>query len=445
MSVPKDYKIYLLNNDSGIEEIRRFSTHEHYNFDLFCQKIKNLFPDLYDGNFLVLWKDDEGDEITVSNDEELKSAIRSMITPGIYKIYIKRTSQNKKQEASSPKNETVIHPGICCDNCNGDVLGYRYKCIQCEDYDLCAQCEAKGLHPHHYMIRMPQPLQWYHSQGLIYCLRKFLRKSNIHSNKKHGSNEHSRRKKKCHEFALNYNVLPWLEAFVPYLNSFIETPDEPCPSDSAGPSQETPKQKDEQNSKAYVRVYQTDSDDLDVVIEVDSDKPLDCSAHNTEKRQEFKEDVSTNKNDSNKFPGEGRKLIDKAKDDKASVSDTASIISQDSIIKTTAADEWTIVDKHGSSEISRASSVLSNLNETVDKQASSAPTSPPERNSSDKKIYPQLPEEAKIFHSNPTIQTAVESMIQMGFSNQGGLLTYLLEAENGNINKVLDLLQSTNK
>lgn len=393
-----DYKIYLLNNDSSIKEIRRFSIREHYNFNLFCQEIKKLFPDLSDGNFVVLWKgnilnvtlltysillpvsycmikqliccnfaDNEGDDITVSNDKELSFAIKNM-NIGTYKMYIKETSQNQKQEASPPKNETVIHPGIGCDNCNRDVLGYRYKCIQCEDYDLCAQCEAKGLHPHHYMIRMPQPLQWYHSQGLIYCLRKFLKKSNIHSDKKHGSNEHSRRKKKCHEFALNYNVLPWLEAFMPYLNSFIEPKDEPCPSDSAGPSKETPKQKDEQNSKAYVRVYQTDSDDLDVVIEVDSDKPLDCSAHSTEKRQESKEDASSNKNDSNKFPGEGRKLFDDAKDNKASVSDTASIISQDSITKATAADEWTIVDKHGSPEISRASSVLSNLNETVEKQ-----------------------------------------------------------------------------
>lgn len=36
-------------------------------------------------------------------------------------------------------------------------------------------------------------------------------------------------------------------------------------------------------------------------------------------------------------------------------------------------------------------------------------------------------------------------MIRMGFSNQGGLLTYLLDAENGDINKVLEILQPTNK
>lgn len=58
-------------------------------------------------------------------------------------------------------------------------------------------------------------------------------------------------------------------------------------------------------------------------------------------------------------------------------------------------------------------------------------------------MYPHLEEEdEQIYSANPRIRAATEAMIKMGFSNKGGLLTHLLEVEDCNINKVLDLLQS---
>merc|ERR1712004_450095 len=36
-------------------------------------------------------------------------------------------------------------------------VGPRHKCLICPDYDLCATCEARGLHVHHKMIRLPAP------------------------------------------------------------------------------------------------------------------------------------------------------------------------------------------------------------------------------------------------------------------------------------------------
>ncbi|GMF05154.1 unnamed protein product [[Candida] boidinii] len=40
---------------------------------------------------------------------------------------------------------TKIHRGISCDGCNTfPIIGNRFKCSDCVDYDLCSDCESKG-------------------------------------------------------------------------------------------------------------------------------------------------------------------------------------------------------------------------------------------------------------------------------------------------------------
>eukprot|EP01083_Nonionella_stella_P144329 450433_1 len=48
----------------------------------------------------------------------------------------------------------TIHFGVHCDGCNAyPMIGDRYKCALCSDYDLCGACEATGKHGDHPLIK----------------------------------------------------------------------------------------------------------------------------------------------------------------------------------------------------------------------------------------------------------------------------------------------------
>ncbi|WWC90736.1 uncharacterized protein L201_005673 [Kwoniella dendrophila CBS 6074] len=66
--------------------------------------------------------------------------------------------------SSAEAKETVAHPHVVCDGCDGYIRGSRYKCMHpsCPDYDLCEACESSPheVHPvDHPMLKMKLPLK----------------------------------------------------------------------------------------------------------------------------------------------------------------------------------------------------------------------------------------------------------------------------------------------
>lgn len=59
------------------------------------------------------------------------------------------------------KKEGFVHRGVNCNSCNAmPIRGIRYRCTNCNDYDLCEQCEALQVHEKthlFYKIRIPAP------------------------------------------------------------------------------------------------------------------------------------------------------------------------------------------------------------------------------------------------------------------------------------------------
>ncbi|CAF3964329.1 unnamed protein product [Rotaria sp. Silwood2] len=139
-------------------EIRRFSVDVSPSNDIYRTletTIAQLNSNYPQGQFTLQYMDEDNDRITFSSDSELRSALNNIPLGGVIKIFVKPKA--KKPEETS-QNATV-HPGVTCDGCQGSVVGNRYKCTECPDYDLCQACSDKNLHPEHNMIKLTRPFQ----------------------------------------------------------------------------------------------------------------------------------------------------------------------------------------------------------------------------------------------------------------------------------------------
>merc|ERR1712152_21430 len=94
-------------------------------------------------------------------------------------------------------------------------------------------------------------------------------------------------------------------------------------------------------------------------------------------------------------------------------------------------EEWTVVSDKKDKEDEHQGSLYPDLSQTkpeeVSTESSPTPTAPVAN------------------HPDPRIQVALQAMMNMGFTNDGNWLTSLLEAKNGDIGKVLDILQPIKK
>ncbi|KAK3879280.1 hypothetical protein Pcinc_016140 [Petrolisthes cinctipes] len=166
-------KVYM-DVGGGVQEVRRFGMPEALatNYTCLKDKIRSVFA-LGNQDITVSWKDADGDTIVISSDDELMEAIAdNMSKQNLNLLRISVTVNTQSRPASRNSNASggnvtpgnqqgEVHPGITCDGCEGEVRGFRYRCVSCPDYDLCGACETRGLHPEHKMMRLPKP----HARG----------------------------------------------------------------------------------------------------------------------------------------------------------------------------------------------------------------------------------------------------------------------------------------
>lgn len=56
------------------------------------------------------------------------------------------------EEMKDETHEQVVHNGVTCDGCGeSPIVGVRYKCAVCKNFDYCANCEEKLDHDHPFL------------------------------------------------------------------------------------------------------------------------------------------------------------------------------------------------------------------------------------------------------------------------------------------------------
>ena len=70
----------------------------------------------------------------------------------------------KYMDRKNTNQDVQSHSRVICDGCNiTPITGVRYMCSVCSNFDLCANCEAKGIHNEHPMLKIRKPNQAPHS------------------------------------------------------------------------------------------------------------------------------------------------------------------------------------------------------------------------------------------------------------------------------------------
>jgi len=65
-----------------------------------------------------------------------------------------------QDEKSQPVNEISIHHGVTCDICNTEpIIGIRYKCMTCVDFDMCEFCHKDNHPKEHPLITLQKPVR----------------------------------------------------------------------------------------------------------------------------------------------------------------------------------------------------------------------------------------------------------------------------------------------
>ncbi|KAG8128549.1 hypothetical protein E2320_015377 [Naja naja] len=405
-------KAYLLGKEETTREIRRFAVDLPARYQPIRDKVAELFQGLLrnsaaaTGAFQMYYKDEDGDMIAFSSDEELK-LVPPSVKAGVFRIYIK-------------------------------VVGARFKCVVCPDYDLCSTCEGKGIHKEHNMVMFPSPFhqlewllqgRWLRKMRHDACSFPWLRGRGhprfAHQHHNSGTSsqndaqastsqndapERETTSNEAQDSSVNFlkNVGESVAAFLGPLGIEVDidvehegqrskvSPAQPSSEKSSSkPSSPTEQTKPEANSE--------NNPDISDVLANQMQEMIVCSPP---AQMEEENILSQERSESSGSSGGD--------------------------------EDWTHLS---SKEVDPSTGELQSLQMLEEDSPRSlnlveTPTNPGPTGFREAAIYPHLPPEA-----DPRLIESLSHMLSMGFSNTGGWLTHLLHSKNYDIGAALDAIQ----
>jgi len=107
----------------------------------------------------------EEEDKELTEEEKIKKSLRLMVRSklkNLEKNIISELSNDiKNSQLISPiQNSNILHKGIKCNQCGkNNIIGIRYKCSTCPNYNLCESCEEDSTHDEdHIFVKIREPV-----------------------------------------------------------------------------------------------------------------------------------------------------------------------------------------------------------------------------------------------------------------------------------------------
>jgi len=167
-------KFENMSKKTGIVESKPVDESKVSNFEKLFEKVKNMEvpveikPIKRNKPNKEKKEKSEDSKMLEKFEAELKSNISTFLDDKFKKMKskIEKKTVKKSKELlkkfmkTDPVKSNVVHAGVTCDGCGVfPVVGSRFKCAVCHNFDYCANCEEKNkeAHPHPFvLIRTPE-------------------------------------------------------------------------------------------------------------------------------------------------------------------------------------------------------------------------------------------------------------------------------------------------
>ncbi|XP_017293528.1 sequestosome-1 isoform X1 [Kryptolebias marmoratus] len=415
-------KAYLLGKDEQVKEIRRFAVDEDVScsFEYLSKKVGTVFSNLNSASFNLYYKDEDGDLVAFSSDDELMMGL-TFVKDATFRLFIKEKKEHRRDfplHAFPPFNfghpphhgpphhgpphhgpphmapPPVTHPNVTCDGCEGQIVGTRFKCSVCPNYDLCSSCQAQGKHTEHALLPIWHPLQWFPRGKWMKKMRHCMWGQQMAQNQD-------------------------------------QTQEQNQNQEQAGPSTAAADSSAPSASQASVDFLKNIGEGVAAMLSplgIDVDIDVEHEGQRTKVTpppQGGGEQGDVEMDGGGEEGGTGRE----------------SVASQGSKVSRDSDEEWTHLS---SKEVDPSTGELQSLqpgsqDENQNQNQNQGPPPGEQQGPTglrEAALYPHLPQEA-----DPRLVESLSSMLSMGFTDEGGWLTRLLQAKNFDIGAALDAIQ----
>ena len=107
----------------------------------------------------------EEEDKELTEEEKIKKSLRLMVRSklkNLEKNIISELCNDIKNSQLMPpsQNSNIVHKGIKCNQCGKtNIIGIRYKCSTCPNYNLCESCEEDSTHDEdHIFVKIHEPV-----------------------------------------------------------------------------------------------------------------------------------------------------------------------------------------------------------------------------------------------------------------------------------------------